>query len=106
MILPTGLGVDFTGGAAGKIRGVGQADLVAAAGNGKTAQIRAYTRQAGLQAVAGNVFQGGSVGQGLDFDAGNGAAAVFGTKQYTQGAATAAKIQDTGIFWQADKIRQ
>ena len=107
-VLPTGKGGGAAGGAAGKIGGIGDADIKASRRKtaGNLPHIDAYTFHAGRQAVAADVVDGGEVGTLRQLHAGDAAAFIHGAQQQPQCAAAGAEIQHPGVFGEPDKMGQ
>ena len=94
-------------GTSAEVRGIGNTAVKTGRVSGaKTAQIRAYTLQAGVEVIASDIFQCGFVGSFRDFQTGYGTAAVFCAQQQSQRAAAGAKVQHLCISGELYKMCQ
>ena len=106
VVFPSGKGIFLAGRATGKIGGIGQAHIKAAAFQRNGAQVSAYTFHTGGKGVAADVFPGGGVGIFAQLNAGDVAFFIACTQQHAQCAAAGTQVQDMGIFGQTNKVAE
>ena len=104
-VLSPGQGCAQSGGAAGKLGGIGYAAVKSSGKNlRKQPQVGAYAFHTGIQTVAPDVIQSSAMGIRIQFQTGDGTVFPPGAEQKSQRSAAGAQIQNPGSFRQPDEV--